>query len=278
LRGHHVTLYEKASKLGGLLPIASTIKGTDIEDLPGIIRYLAKQIADLGVDIKLGQEATPAMIEGMKPDAVIVAAGSLPATPQIAGFSKPIVVSNYTLHKTLKFYLRFLSPKMLGRLTKFWMPLGKSVIVMGGDIQGCQLAEFLVKRGRKVTIVEEGGEQDLGRNMQLYKKQKLIPWLREKGVRILTDVTYREITDFGLTITIPSEAMPKGEIKESSAVRMIQCIKADNIISVLPSKPNTDFVQSLKGKVPEIYAVGDAREPKLIIDAIADGSLTARKI
>ena len=43
LRGHRVTLYEKESELGGLLPLAAMIKGTEIEDLPQINRYLARQ-------------------------------------------------------------------------------------------------------------------------------------------------------------------------------------------------------------------------------------------
>ena len=34
------------------------------------------------------------------------------------------------------------------------MPVGKKVVIIGGGIQGCELAEFLVKRNRKVTIVD----------------------------------------------------------------------------------------------------------------------------
>ena len=34
------------------------------------------------------------------------------------------------------------------------MPIGKKVVIIGGGIQGCELAEFLVKRNRKVTIVD----------------------------------------------------------------------------------------------------------------------------
>ena len=32
------------------------------------------------------------------------------------------------------------------------MPMGKNVVVIGGAIQGCELAEFLAKRGRKVSL------------------------------------------------------------------------------------------------------------------------------
>ena len=40
LRGHDVTLYEKQTKLGGLLPIAAIVKGPHPEDVPLIVEYL----------------------------------------------------------------------------------------------------------------------------------------------------------------------------------------------------------------------------------------------
>ena len=53
----------------------------------------------------------------------------------------------------LKNYLRFFNPKFLRAMTKIWMPLGKRVVIIGGAIQGGELAEYLTKRGRKVTII-----------------------------------------------------------------------------------------------------------------------------
>ena len=59
------------------------------------------------------------------------------------------MVSGAALHRRLKFALKFFKPETLRKLTKFYMPMGKSVVVIGGAIQGCELAEFLTKRGRK---------------------------------------------------------------------------------------------------------------------------------
>jgi pyruvate/2-oxoglutarate dehydrogenase complex dihydrolipoamide dehydrogenase (E3) component len=39
-----------------------------------------------------------------------------------------------------------------------------------------------------------------------------------------------------------------------------------------------ELFESLKGKVPEIYAVGDCKEPLLITDAIGTGASIARTI
>ena len=85
LRGHEVVLFEKSSRLGGLLPLAALVKGLEVEDLPAIIRYLKGQITKLGVEVRLGNEATPALIEEMKPDVLILATGGIPALPDIPG-------------------------------------------------------------------------------------------------------------------------------------------------------------------------------------------------
>jgi thioredoxin reductase len=57
-----------------------------------------------------------------------------------------------------------------------------------------------------------------------------------------------------------------------------QTIEADTIVTALPLQPNTELLESLKDGVPEVFPIGDSREPHLIIDAIAEGSRIARAI
>ncbi len=110
-RGHQVTLFEKTGKLGGLLPVAATVKGLEIECLPKIVRYLKEQMTKNGVDIRLGQAVDAAAIEQMKPDVVILATGGLPATPDIPGIKNHKVVNGAELQKQLKFFLKFAQPE-----------------------------------------------------------------------------------------------------------------------------------------------------------------------
>ena len=63
LRGHEVVLYEKEHQLGGSVPVAATVKGLEIEDLPALVRYLNTQITKLGVKINLGKEVNKALVE-----------------------------------------------------------------------------------------------------------------------------------------------------------------------------------------------------------------------
>jgi 2,4-dienoyl-CoA reductase (NADPH2) len=263
LRGHDVTLYEKESTLGGSLPLAAMVKGFEREDLLSLVRYLKTQITKLGVKINRGQEGNQLLIEEIKPDVLIVAAGGTHRVPNLPGISRSNVVTSRDLHRKLKTYLKLFSPRVLRWLTKFWMPLGKRVVIMGGGVQGCQVAEFLIKRGRKVTVVDTAKEIGDGL-LEALVKPHLLMWLTEKGVTMMTEVKYEEITDKGLTITT----------KEGKR----QIIEADTIVTTMPLKPSTELPKDLEGSAPEVYAIGDCREPNMIIDAIADGSRIARAI
>jgi 2-enoate reductase len=119
-----------------------------------------------------------------------------------------------------------------------------------------------VRRNRKVTIVEEG--EVLGKGVIDFRLGLLMDWFQKKGVTMMTGVKSMEITDEGLIITTK-----EGE-KEK--------IEADSIVHTSPLAADISLFESLKGKVPEVYAIGDCKEPRMIVDAIADGWQIARSI
>ena len=263
LRGHDIILYEKHNKLGGSLPVAAMVKGFDREDIMGLVKYLQVQVIKLGVDVRLGKVVTREVIEQIKPDVLIIAAGGLHDIPEIQGIDHRNVVTGENLHHRLKSFLKYFSPMTLRSLSRFWLPVGKNVIIIGGNIQGCQTAEFLVKMGRKVTIADSADEMGEGL-LDAFVKPHLLMWLEDKGTTMLPGVTFEEITDNGLMVTTKA-----GEKKS---------IEADTIITALPLLPNTKLADSLKGSAGEIYSIGDCAEPGLIVNAIADGSRIARAI
>jgi pyruvate/2-oxoglutarate dehydrogenase complex dihydrolipoamide dehydrogenase (E3) component len=142
------------------------------------------------------------------------------------------------------------------------MPVGKNVVIIGGGLQGCELAEFLVKHNRKVTIVEAAPE--LGEGVPERKRHSLFRWLKSKGVTMLAGIRYEEITEKGLNITT----------KEGKRLT----ITADTIIPAVPLLPNTGLIEAFKSKSPQVYFIGDCVEPKVIIDAVAAGYNTASSI
>jgi len=263
MRGHDVTLYEKSTMLGGLLPLASIVKGSRPEDLSLIIGYFSRQLAKLGVKVELGKEADLSVIDRIQPDVVFLAAGGTSTVPKIPGIDKPNVVSGAALHRRLKLALRFFQPETLRSLTRYYLPMGKRVVVIGGAIQGCELAEFLTKRGRKVTIVETS--QAIGDGMVDALLAYLLIWFRKMGVTLISGVReYVEITEKGLTIIT-------GDGKR-------QTIEADSIVTALPLTPNDEMLNKLKERVSEVYPIGDCRQPLLIADAIGTGLRTAREV
>jgi len=263
MRGHDVTLYEKSTALGGLLPLASIVKGSHPEDLSLIINYFSSQLAKLGVTVELGKEADMPVVEALKPDVVFLAAGGTSTIPRIPGIDNPKVLSGAALHQKLKLALKFFKPETLRKLTKLYMPMGKKVIVIGGAIQGCELAEFLTKRGRDVTLVETS--EMIGDGMVDAMLANLMTWFKKKGVKLISGIKeYVEITDKGLTI-INRDGQK-------------QTIEADNIATALPLTSNDELLEKLKDNVAEVYPIGDCNEPLLIADAIGTGLRTAREI
>ena len=265
LRGHKVMLFDKLTNLGGCLPIAATVKGLDREDLTLIPQWYRGQLEKLEVDIHLSKHVTPSLVKEIKPDVLMLAAGGIHDIPDIRGINRRNVVTSEGLHHQLKLFSRFAGPRLLRWLTKFYMPVGKRVVIMGARMHGCQTAEFLTRRGRKVTIVDEGPPDIIGEGV-VYPllKISLLKWLEEKDVDILTGVKYEEVTDKGLIITTSD-----GERRT---------IESDTIATALPLKPDTSLVKSFEGSADEIYVIGDCGDPNLIIDAIASGYSAAIKV
>jgi 2,4-dienoyl-CoA reductase (NADPH2) len=262
LRGHEVILYDKEPKLGGSMRLAAIVKDLEFEGILDTIRYFETQITKLGVTIRLGKEINLSAIREIKPDVVILAIGGVSVIPTIHGIDHRKVLNSGRLHHMLKTVLRFLGPKAIAQLTKLWMPIGKRVVIIGGGLQGCQLAEFLIKRGRKVTIVDTS--KKLGLGLLADDPMNLFQWLDQKGAVMFAGIKYERITDEGLVITTQ-----EGKSKT---------IEADTIMTALPLLPNMDLLKSLEGKVPEIYQIGDCREPNYLHDAIAEGWRVARAI
>jgi 2,4-dienoyl-CoA reductase (NADPH2) len=245
------------------MPLAAFVKGVDREDILGLVDYYRAQLTKLGVDARLGKEVNRSVVSEVNPDVLIIAAGGIHEVPDLPGINMRHVVTSQALHRQLKGYMRFTPPRLLRSLTRIWMPIGNRVVILGGDIQGCQTAEFLVRRGRKVTIVDMAEEIGEGL-LETYVKPHLLDWLDGKGVAMLPGVKVEEITDTGLTITT----------KEGKR----QTLEADTIVTALSLLPNSGLFKSLEGSAPKVYAIGDCKEPHLIVDAIADGSRVARAI
>ena len=233
-RGHQVTLWEEHSQLGGQLNKASVPPHKD--RIGALVKYFKIQLTKLNVQVELGKKATAAGIEEFGPEALVLAAGAEPVVPRIPGLDNIHTVQA----------LDVLEGKV---------QVGDRVVVIGGGMVGCETAEFLVEKDRSVTVVEILPEMavTVGPSLRTF----LLDRLDEKGVTLLTQVKCEEVIPGGVVI-----ATAGGEQKT---------IGVDTIILAVGASPNTKLGEEIKGKVAEVYQVGDCIEPRKIRDAIGEG-------
>jgi NADPH-dependent 2,4-dienoyl-CoA reductase/sulfur reductase-like enzyme len=86
-RGHRVTLLEKETRLGGQVVWAVRVAGR--AEFGDIVRNLLHEVEQLGVEVKTGTTATMDSVLAAKPEAVIVATGSVPNRATIPGGDGP---------------------------------------------------------------------------------------------------------------------------------------------------------------------------------------------
>ncbi|MGD9368673.1 MAG: FAD-dependent oxidoreductase [Desulfobacteraceae bacterium] len=257
-RGHEVVLYEKSNYLGGLIRLAAIVKDLETEDLILFVKYLETQLKKEGVTYHLNKEVDVDLIRSEKPDVLVIAAGAAHSTFDIPGGDSHKVLKAEKLHKQLKFWLKFFSSAQMQQLSKIHMPVGKEVVVVGGTLHGCELAEFLTKRGRKVSMVHNGPEEELGDRMTVDDLDNFWPWLKQHGVPVWSGVAYEKVTDAGLQIRLKDQRS--------------YIIKGRHIITTQDFVPNNQLAEKFSGLVDETYNIGSCAEPGLIVDAIRDGA------
>jgi 2-enoate reductase len=241
LKGHSVTLLEKNDVLGGNLVLASV---PDFKhDYRILINYFTTQLEKLGVTIELGKEATPELVEKIKPDAVFVATGSAAIIPEIPGVRKRKVITA--------------GDSLTGR-----RKVGKSGVMIGGGLVGCETTLYLAQKGKKVTIVES--LDSIARDMWSASRLHLLKLLHDANVDILTNVNVLEITDKGIVIA------------DNDGKNII--IDADTVVLAVGFKPDRELFETLKNKLPEVYAIGDCVETREVMSAVWDGFNAARSI
>lgn len=121
--GHHVTLFDGSDSVGGQFKVAMQIPGK--EEFAETIRYFARQLELLKVDLRLGQRVTREQLLAGGYDDVIIATGIKVRLPAIPGIEHPKVLS----------YLDVLQDKAA---------VGKRVAIIGAGGIGFDVGEYLL--------------------------------------------------------------------------------------------------------------------------------------
>jgi 2,4-dienoyl-CoA reductase (NADPH2) len=240
LRGHQVTLCERAEKLGGQLRVACLPPYKD--ELGCLIENMASQVRKAGVEVRLNTEVTSELVEKENPDVLILATGATPLIPDILGVGQDNVVTAVDVLTRRK-------------------DVGETAIIVGGGMVGCEAAEFLADLGKRVTIVEMLPK--IGSDYGATYRHVVLRRLRKTGIKMETNVMVEEITDRGV------------KAKRDGAVEFFP---GDTIVLAVGFKSSKGLGEKLSGKVPAPYSIGDCVEPRRIKEAIEEGFRLAREI
>lgn len=255
--GHEVTLYEKESRLGGHLPLASMIKGTHLDNVDNLLDWLMNRVAALPVTVVTGKEMQAADIQKQNPDVVIIATGGLYDPEPIAGATKKNATDVNQLQAQVEAPLRLFGASFIDKATHYIVPgVGKNVCVVGTGIAGLQGALWLKKRNRNVTIV--GSDSAIAEQMPPRYRNRLLPWFEAHDVDIITDVESLAL---------------KGKCAEVLAKGHRQAIPCDTAMSLPAMSAGLALYQELKDQGVRVVVAGSAKGKgnDLIVDAIRDG-------
>ncbi|MFB7644063.1 FAD-dependent oxidoreductase [Streptomyces sp. NPDC056084] len=255
-RGHAVTLFDAADRIGGQLNIAKRVPGK--EEFDETLRYYRTQLELLGVDVELNTEVSAADLIPGGWDEIVIATGVTPRAPGIPGSDHPSVVT----------YLDVL---------RDGAPVGERVAVVGAGGIGFDVAEFLTDGGDAASLDAEtyfrqwGVDTTYGergglraaerpkppRQVHLLQRKttkvgaglgKTTGWihrteLKHRGVTMVPGVRYDRIDDEGLHITVDG----------TSTV-----LPVDTVVLCTGQEPRRGLYEELSAAGATVHLIGGA--------------------
>ena len=259
--GHRVTLIERGPRLGGTVRFA----GLAYEPNERLLNWLLREVEESGADVRLNTEATPELLAGIQPDHVIVATGALRGMPDIPGNDQPHVFSGDDMRKLMfgessdalkrktSLFTRLATKvgaatgatanlDLVRKATHAWMPLGKRVVIIGGELVGIELAEFLHERGRAVTVIEEAPR--LGKGLTLVRRMRILSELAEHGVELCGGAS--------------AIAIGKDAVTFTDQAGTERSVPADTVIVAQGATGDLSLAEALRSAGFAVTAIGDA--------------------
>jgi 2,4-dienoyl-CoA reductase-like NADH-dependent reductase (Old Yellow Enzyme family)/thioredoxin reductase len=241
-RGHQVALYERGDKLGGQWNVASALPLK--AGYQSLTQHLLRGLEKSGARIILNKEVTRELVEGERPDVVVIATGANPKTLDVPGAEgKNVVQANDVI---------------MGKAL-----VGERIVVIGGRLVGMEVADLLAKQGKKVYLVTRNklGEDGvpLERNVYRALRDRLI----EHGVQLFPDSPVYEIRENGVHIEYQRELV---------------FLKADTVILAVGAKPENKLVEELRNAGLVVHTIGDCVQARDAREAIREGAEIGRTI
>ena len=228
LRGHKVTLYEKADCLGGIFiaAAASEFKEKDRE----LIEWYRRQMDKLGIDVRLNTEVKD--VNSLGADEIIVATGTTANTIPIPGVEKAMDACDYL----------YLVNEDRDTGSKKVDALGDNIVIVGGGLSGCEIAMDLKERGKKPVIVEMQRDLICVKNLCLANSSFLRDYFKANDVDVYLNTGIQAIRE-------------DGTVKLQDKNKKEYIIPADEVILSVGYRPNPVAPASR-----HVHLVGDCKK------------------
>jgi 2,4-dienoyl-CoA reductase-like NADH-dependent reductase (Old Yellow Enzyme family) len=255
IKGHDVVLFESRAELGGGLRVWATLPGR--EWFQKGVDWWTSELRHLGVDVRLGTEATAEAVLAESPGAVLVATGSRYSRTGRSGFL------NNELEGHDRDFVYRPEDVLLGGVR----PKGKVVILDGEGIHtAVGIAEILAAEGAQVELVNYAFAPVSMNLMGTQEVGFIIGRLKAAGVVLTTSTWLRSIGEHTVTVY---DVFTQQE-------RTIEGV--DAVVLATSREPVDALVDQLDGKVAQLFALGDALAARPMAAASYEGQMFARYI
>ena len=255
LRGHAVSLLEARDALGGALKLWASLPGREF--FMKSIEWWQRELDRLGVKVRTGTRAEVGDILAQKPDAVILATGALYTRSGRSNFRDlPLPGHDRDFVCT---------PEEI--LLSTANPTGKVLVLDGeGYHAGVGVAEVLAKRGAQVEYLTAAFSPVSPRVRGAEEARFIMQRLRSAGVKISPTTYIKHIGDHEVTVfDVYSE-------EERVIPKVDAVVLSTSRVSV------SELEEALEGKVPQLFAIGDAAAARMWAAATYEGHMYARLI
>jgi NADPH-dependent 2,4-dienoyl-CoA reductase/sulfur reductase-like enzyme len=255
-RGHHVTLYERDSELGGAMLYVCLVPGK--EKMRWYLDWIRDQLLDLEVDIRLNHAPTVDELRGY--DLVLNATGARSYVPPVVGDTSRIV----------PFEEAMACPKVAcechpgGRKMH---KLGARVLLWGDHYAAADTSAWLADLGREVTIVTENRE--FAAECEVIHMYVLRKRYAQGDAEVLSSRPYKHPVRVLTSTTV-------AEIRDGSVVLRdrdfnLSTLEVDDIVTC-HTRPELDLFRELRTAGVPVVNVGDSVRPRTLYQAVKEGS------
>jgi len=278
MRGHHVTLFDKQSKLGGQINYAVKIPGK--EEFRETLRFYRVMLEKYKVSIKLGKLVNAEYLMSENFDTIVIASGVKPRKLEFEGVDNQKVITYLDVLDKECFVgnkVAIIGSGGIGIDVAHYLtaktPFSSSIpeYLNGYEILNSEKAlDILKPKNREITIFQRSSEK-IGKKLGKTTGWAHIQTLKSHGVKFVSGANYIKIDDKGLHFEIPSK-------KERESEKVL--FEADNIIVAAGQEPKLDFDKKIFGEGLEVHVIGGARQTQGLDakTAILDGAELAAKI